>query len=260
MERRTVKLSMVDNMKSANSDIDIRQARGDREQESERQRGRSNPKAANRFRRDSIEFLIRLSETDPVVLAASGQPGDLINLVWNFYRFRYLGDAAMTRDHAVAQARDLGDALRAEPERLRLVINAVKSLLAHAADGGRFELPLLPGTKAVANFTRAGRRTHFLWSPKGNRYEEGLRQAVIYGALNLLDTEESGMVRRCARKPCGRVFLAARPKQIFCGRRCVNAVVFERYKQKLGAEAYRAKHRETARHSKKVRKQRRKEQ
>ena len=198
--------------------------------------------------------MIRLSETDPIALEISGQPGDLINLVYNFYRFGYLGDSAMTYDQAVVEAGELADALRMKPERFELVIRGLRGVFESAADGGRFELPLLPGTKVVSYFAQDAKRTHFLWSPKGNRYE-GLRQAVIYGALRLLDTQEGAMVRRCARKACGRVFLAARPKQIFCGRRCVNAVVFERYKQKLGDEAYRAKHRATARHSKKIRKQ-----
>jgi hypothetical protein len=217
-------------------------------------RGQRDPKAAIRFSRDSIKFLIGLSETDPAALVASGQPGDLINLVFNFYRFHYLGGAAMARDEAVAEARGLADALRANPERLELVVESLKLLLTNTADGGRFELPLLPGTKAVSYFTSDARRTHFLWSPRDDRYE-GLRQAIVYGALQLLHTQEGAMVRRCARQTCHRIFLAARPKQIFCSRRCASAAVFERYKQKLGEDAYRAKHRETARHSEKVRKQ-----
>jgi hypothetical protein len=216
---------------------------------------RSQPKSAAQFRRDSIEFLIKLSEVDPVTIATSEQPGDLINLVWNFYRFGYLGDSAMTRERAVADARDLTDAIREKPERLGQVIEWLRLLLSKAADGGRFELPLLPGTKAVSHFSGGSQRTHFLWSPRDDSYE-GLRQAVTYGALQLLSTQEEGaMVRRCARKTCELIFLAGRPKQVFCSRRCASAAVFERYKQKLGEDAYRAKHRQAARHSEKVRKQ-----
>ena len=209
----------------------------------ERQRARSDRTAAARFRRASIEFLLRFSDTDPVALAGSGQPGDLINLVYNLYRFGYIGDAVMTYDEAVAEARDLADALRAKPERLGLVIEGLKSLLGAAADGGRFELPLLPGSKAVFDFVRDGRRTNFLWSPRADRYA-GLRQAIIHSALHLLATEEGEMVRRCTRDACQRIFLAKRPKQIFCTRACASAAVFERYKQTLGEAEYRAKRRE----------------
>jgi hypothetical protein len=65
----------------------------------------------------------------------------------------------------------------------------------------------------------------------------------------LLTQPEGAMVRRCAREKCQRVFLASRPKQVFCGRPCASISAFERYKEGMGEEAYRAKHRKTARAS-----------
>ncbi len=57
-----------------------------------------------------------------------------------------------------------------------------------------------------------------------------------------------GSKDRSGQEKCRRIFLATRPKQIFCGRRCANAATFERYKRERG-DVYRAEHRKTARAS-----------
>jgi hypothetical protein len=81
-------------------------------------------------------------------------------------------------------------------------------------------------------------------------------QAIVLAAMLMLSSHEGAMVRRCARADCPgqRIFLAARPKQVFCSRSCASNAVFERYKQrqieKLGEEAYKAKHAASALKSK----------
>jgi len=204
-------------------------------------------KAAARFRRESLKFLVQLSESDARSLAASEQPGDLINVVWSFYRFAYLGGTE-NRERAAAKARELAESIRVKPERLQRVIDEVKLILKSAAERGRYDLTFLPKTQMFAVFSADSGRTLFLHSPWDEDYL-GLRQAIVYGALVVLGTEEGRMVRRCVRKVCGRIFLANRPKQVYCTRRCVNASNFERFKQEIGIEAYRKKHAETVRKS-----------
>jgi hypothetical protein len=220
-----------------------------------RTRGKFSPREAKRFRRDSLTFLIRLAETDPVALVGSDQPGDLINLVWGFWRFAWIGIPGETLDAKRAEARKLVEEIRAKPEMLAAMVDGVKRVLVSATGRGHDEFQFLPETKMCFHRTPEGWVHSILWSPGDDR-GAGLRQVGMYVAVTLIATEEGQMVRRCARKPCRRFFLATRPKQIFCGRKCASAAVFERYKQALGHEAYKAKHRETARHSYRVRRRR----
>jgi hypothetical protein len=215
---------------------------------------RRSSREAARFRRESLKFLIGLSEVDLVALLSSDHPGDLLNLVWGFYRFAYLGTNSLTLDEASEQARDLADAIRAKPERLGRAIDGVRSLLKSVTEGNEVKLEFLPGTAMVIRISPEGTRDSFLYSPIRRSYE-GLRQTLMFKTMRLLDTEEGQLVRQCARKDCRgphgerRLFLASRPKQVFCGRRCANAATFERYRRRVDDEAYRAQHREAARKS-----------
>jgi hypothetical protein len=213
--------------------------------------GTRDKKKATQFRRESLKFLIRLAETDPVALVASDQPGDLINLVWGFWRFSYIGIPGETLDAKRAQARKLAEEIRAKPEMLVAVVDGVRRVLVTATGRGHGEFQLLPGTTMSIYRTPDGWVHSILYSPGDD--PAALRQVGMYAAVTMITTEEGQMVRRCARKPCRRFFLATRPKQIFCSRQCASTVAFERYKQALGHEAYKAKHRETARHSYRVR-------
>jgi hypothetical protein len=203
-------------------------------------------KEAAQFRRRSLEFLIRLSEANAEILVGSEAPGDLINVVWRFFSFGYLGEKPLPKAELEAKAQSLVGAIRATPERLTAVVEVLRVVLAKAADGGDFSLPLTPDSAIRAHFGNGEQRHIFLWSRTGDRYE-GLRQAVAYSAMTLLNTNEGRMVRRCARQPqCQRIFLATRPKQVFCGRPCASAAAFENYRSRMGEGTYRVKHRESA--------------
>ncbi len=109
------------------------------------------------------------------------------------------------------------------------------------------------------------RASHYLYGPAANLIFEGeavkrgdansatllrsphLDQAIIHQASTLLANEGGQLVRRCGH--CSRVFQATRNKLIFCGRTCANAANFNRYKETLGEEAYKAKHSQSARAS-----------
>jgi hypothetical protein len=203
----------------------------------------------------AINFLIRLSETDPVALVSAERPGDLPNLIADLFRFRLLLPAT---DIKTAVSR-LTDSLRADPGLLRHVPALVRKLLAATADKQHFEWKLRPGSKVIFEgavaATSPGRM--ILFTPEGRRDFE---QVIVFGAMLFLYREDGEMVRRCAREVCGRIFLATRPKQIFCGRRCASAAAFERYKQGIGEEAYKEKHRKAARHSWQVKRRRRADQ
>jgi hypothetical protein len=193
-----------------------------------------------------IEFLIRLCETDPVALAASEQPGDLLNLAYGFYRF----GLTMARDDLGESPTDsasrLASDIRADPAKhLQSIIRALSALLGAAVDGKTFEWVVQPKTKLLFRGSRNAQKA-ILFTPEG---PHSLEQSVIFGAVQCLDGEEGRMVRRCRREVCRRIFLARRPKQIFCTRQCASAAAFERYKRERGEEVYRAEHRRTARAS-----------
>jgi hypothetical protein len=209
-----------------------------------RLRGRPDPKAWARWRRDMIRLVIAMADWGADAFFSEDRPGDLLNATYAFcYVFGFeVGDA----EDGAEGARALAQKLREEPAILRSAVARLRTLLAAAADGGRYELGLETNSRAIfdGSALKAGNSlVTIVKSPT-------LEQAVTLGAMALLSQEEGAMVRRCARKTCGRIFLAARPKQIFCGRQCASAAVFERYKQKLGEEGYRSKRREVTRRRK----------
>jgi hypothetical protein len=221
---------------------------GARADEASRRR-KSDPKADARFHREAIEFLIYLSNTDPAALAASERPGDLPNLIMGLWRFGIV--STLFRFGRVSPSGDLrrdveqmAQAVRANSQLLRPTIELVGKLLATTADGGSFEWPLVRGTSLV--FDRASKPAWrmTMQTPRG---ASDLEQSVTFSAMLLLSNTEGEMVRRCARQACKRIFLAVRPKQVFCGRRCASAAAFERYKQERGQDAFKAEHRTAAR-------------
>jgi len=198
--------------------------------------------AERRFRRGAIDFAIRLAEMDPSAIVAAEQPGDLPNLVWGLYRFGFLW---ALRDEK-GEADRLVESIKANPSLLRPALQAARELLAAAAVGGLFEWIVQPHTKLIFDGRSKAAdtpRSTVFHPRKGLR---ALQQAVVWRLCWALDGAEGEMVRKCARDGCSRVFLAVRPKQIYCTRRCASAAVFERYKQKLGVEEYRRRHAETA--------------
>lgn len=219
---------------------------------------RAEKKATRDFAGKALDFLIRLSETDPVVLA-SGQPGDLPNAIFGLYRFAFL----VLQNERVSHGRPdeidrLTESLRRRPDLLRPIIDSARDLLAAAADGGRFEWNLDPGSKLIFDGAKDAASNQRLVLSNAKEPPLGLEQAVAVRAMQYLGTEAGGTVRRCARSlSCRRIFLATRPKQLFCTRRCASAAAFERYKAGLGEEDYRASHRKTARASWRRLKQRR---
>jgi hypothetical protein len=225
------------------SDSDARTENGRQTREQQPLRGQLNPKAAARYRREVISFLMRFSQCETGALLSPERPGDLLNLAHDLLRFRL----ATPVEGVVAgkEIESIAFRLRTHPEQLQAAIKSTRALLAAVADGKQFEWEFEQGSTAVldAAALKAGdpaRRFVYLW-PHGF-----LKQTVVVGAMLALNSEEGAMVRRCARSICGRLFLAARPKQVYCGRQCASAAAFERYKRNLGHEAYRAKHGETA--------------
>jgi hypothetical protein len=178
---------------------------------------------------------------------AGEQPGDLLNicagLVSRGWLLRPRQDGVL-----VADPYRLAQDFRADPQTLERIIEELRQLFDAVADGRAYELRVLPGSSVVfdAGALKAG-KPPYIWH-REQTGRDGMVQAAVWSAIGTLDhSEEGAMVRRCQREACRRVFLATRPKQVFCGRPCASAAVFERYKQKLGEEGYRAKHRETAR-------------
>jgi hypothetical protein len=202
---------------------------------------------ARAFNRAAIGFLIRLSETDPAALLGSERPGDLPNLIADLYRFRLISSVKTE-----AGVKRLADSVRSNAMLLEPLPALVGKLLTAAADKQHFEWKLQPGTKAIfegtVEATSPGRM--ILFTPEGPR---DFQQAVVMTAMQFLNRDGGDMVRRCARQACKRIFLASRPKQIFCDRPCASAAAFDRYKLDRGEETYRAEHRKTARTSWRIR-------
>jgi hypothetical protein len=201
-----------------------------------------------RYRRGAIDFAIRFSGLEPAALAASDQPGDLPNLIYSLYRFGFLWPLHNQK----TEADRLVETIRMKPSLLDPAVQVAREILAAAAGGGKFEWKVESGTKILfdgaSKAESAPRTTIFM---HGGPHK--LEQAVVFGLTRVLDSAEGEMVRECSREGCSRVFLAARPKQIYCSRRCASAAVFERFKkqtvQRIGEEAYKQKRAETVRKS-----------
>jgi hypothetical protein len=201
---------------------------------------------ANRFHRECLEFLIR-------ICAGSGQPDPLDCFHW----FGYLAPPHVRTGTAT---RNLADAVWAKAETFAPLVSELRLVLAAAAEGGHYELPIPSDSNMVAEFAPSARQTFLRTSDDGDENDLGLRRAIIFGAMRLLNTEEGLMVRLCDRQPCRRIFLKTRPKQIFCSRRCASAAAGVRFLVKYGEEGARLKHRESAKHSARLRRLRRKRQ
>ena len=209
-------------------------------------RRRPNPKATERLRRENIAFMLTLSQTEPQTLLAAAQPWDLLKLCAGLCERRIFWEPSKTTRRGaewLAQESEwLAQRFRAEPDALKELIEELRKFFDAVADGGRCEIRFMSGSAFVlkAAAPEAPRQRPFSFETPAGR--DGFIQSVVLGAALYVAWSPEAMVRRCAREACRRVFLATRPKQIFCSRRCASAAVFERYKKKLGEEEYRARH------------------
>jgi hypothetical protein len=213
---------------------------GEHAASSTRQKKRSGARALVRFNREKFAFLIRLTETDASALIASERPGDLLNLVHDLYRFNFIAAQGDLRGTVLR----LADAIRANPQSLKITIKKVRDLLSALADGGRFKWGFRRGSAVVLDGAAfKADKDHggvVLLSPSG-----ALEQAVVSHVMFILrETREvATMVRRCKRERCRRLFVAARPRQLFCDRKCRSAANFERY---MRSEKYAEAHRKAS--------------
>jgi hypothetical protein len=206
---------------------------------------RFSPRVAVRARRQRLLWLIDLSRADATTLLSSERPGDLLNICAILFRCGFLVPRINVPPDL--QVQRLAQRLRDTPGSLETLIKELCKITAAVADGGNYALEFQPGSKlmldghAVKANEWAERQK--LWSPPS---DEGLIQAVVFGAIFLFSTDEAAMVRRCVREKCKRVFLAIRPKQRFCSKPCASATAFERYKTEKGEDVYKAEHRKVA--------------
>jgi len=212
-------------------------------------------------RRKRINFLIRLSEIDLAALATSNQPGDLINLAYDFFGFGILypgrgfgrpikswedwADLVATdwTEFPTAEADAFAAQLKNDPSILEPTQDAVLRLLAAAANHRGIGVELLKGTAMIFDARLDGHeRTTFLAPAEPDAPRQALRQTVTLATALALSGAGAELVRRCKREQCPRIFLASRPNQEYCSRKCVNIAGFERHKAKIGEETYRVKH------------------
>ena len=205
-----------------------------------------------RLRRENLAFMLTLSQAEPQPLLAAERRGDLLNLCTGLRGRGFCWEPPKTgargAEWLVQESERLAQKLRAEPAALKELIEELRKFFDAVADGGRCEIRFMPSSafvlQAVAPEAPSERPFSFV-TPAGR---DGFIQSVVLGAALYVAWSPEAIVRRCAREACRRVFLATRPKQIFCGRRCASAAAFEDYKQAHGEE-YKAKHREAVKRS-----------
>jgi hypothetical protein len=162
-------------------------------------------------------------------------------LVHSFYRFNFVAAQGDLRETVLRRA----DAIRADPRPLKTTIKRVRDLLSALADGERFKWEFRRGSAVVLDGAAfkvdKDRGGVVLISPPG-----ALDQAVVSHVMFILREarEVAAMVRRCKRESCRRLFVAARPRQVFCDRKCASAAAFERY---MRSEKYAEAHRRASR-------------
>lgn len=209
-------------------------------------RRRPDPKEMERGRRENIAFMLTMSQTEPQTLLAANQPWDLLKLCAGLRSRGFCwGPSKTTRRGAEWLAQEserLAQNFRAEPDALKELIEELRKFFDAVADGGDCTIVFGRGSKFVlkAAAPETPRERTFSFETPPTR--DGFIQSVVFGAALYVCWSPEAMVRRCERGSCQRIFLATRPKQIFCSRRCASAAVFERYKKKLGEENYRARH------------------
>ena len=213
---------------------------------------RTNPAKADvrQQRRWRIGFLIHLAETNVATLLAPESSGDLLNIARDILRAGLL--LPPKQAPLDLEMNGLAAWLRTNPTQLEAAISALRKLLAAVADAGQFEWTFAQGSKVRLSGVALKAYGQGLAFSSPSSPPSAADQAIVLAAMLTLSSHEGAMVRRCARADCPgrRVFLATRPKQIFCSRSCASNAVFERYKQRqikeLGEEEYRAKHARSA--------------
>ena len=200
-------------------------------------------------RRKALDFLIRLSETDPAALVSPERPGDVANLVAGLFRYGLIAATTYLRQYPQPQP-TITAQIRDEPEVLRPLITKTKELLSAAADGkaitfavpknaqlrfdGRWHAVADPRDYGDMLFRRVDEaRASFVFAldiPDGSLQDQWA--VFLFNAMRQLDSVEGLMVRRCAREGCDRIFLAKRPKQVACGPYCRSAITWARFKEK----------------------------
>jgi hypothetical protein len=185
------------------------------------------------------------------LLAPEGS-GDLLSLSRDFLRLHLLlpREGMPLQD----QMEERAAAIRANPNEFKAAIDSLNRLLTALADGDVFKWPFVKGSRVVMD--GAAIKADDLLGGVSFESPNSLAQALTLSALIAVSQGEGRLVRRCARDICRRIFLATRPKQIFCGRQCASAAGFERYKQGLGEEEYRKQHRKVAKRWKQNQKER----
>ena len=211
-----------------------------------------------------MRFLLKLSEIDSVALVSRERPGDVANLCSDLMRF---GLTVAIVDKPGLNLQVLVKQVTAHPKRtLGPLIVGVKKLLDAVADSQTFQLPVPAASHivldggALKSFESQGFEGPLAWRMGAGTLftfrlnaapttPKALAAVFLFSAMRQLDSEQGVMVRRCRRESCRRVFLASRPKQVYCTRQCTLADNFKRYVDREGADNYREYHREVARKS-----------
>jgi len=154
---------------------------------------------------ERIPFLVALADLDVEALRV-GRPGDVPNLVHDLRR--YLNDEA-------------GEIVPESLDRLRSAIEIARDLVTAVA------------AKRSKDFAFGAGKLRFDASggwPVEYRDMPSLRDLVLLVAVEDLRTLSAYKnVKQCPE--CATVFYARRSDQIYCGRRCANAVAVRSYKK-----------------------------
>jgi len=199
--------------------------------------------ARAKFNRRAIQFLIDFSEADPMALAVD--QAALLKFIAGVYEFNFYRsqNIRLHKEPIAKYVSQLATEIQADPEILSFASEPLRDLLAAAADGTDHTIyePFPPETKLIF-LGSSHPHASILWMPEGR---EQLGRALAGSALQLLQSEEGEMVRRCRRENCRlgprdkehlegqrRIFLANSPRQEYCGRQCSTAASFLRFKEK----------------------------
>lgn len=190
--------------------------------------------------RSGLEFMGAMANLDPATLRGTGEPGarnDLSHVdgvCYELCRFAQAQNSFYQRLRAAAYRDPAGT--------LGPLLAPLKAMVEAVADSQDLKIALQPGPEIIVygrQIQEARRRQlglPFYFVSK--HFDQAL---VVTGVFYLGLTRDSRLLRRCAERDCGRIFVAVRETRMYCSSTCAGRASTRASRQRGNVTARRVK-------------------